>query len=97
MQTSYDRAGVACRLRDSLDQLECAGEPLDGWQSDMLARAIACLQTGMYILAVDAASRACLPYLYRSRAAAIVWGDSPKVTVAELRAELDRVLANSAS
>ncbi len=62
----------------------------------MLARAITCLQTGMYALAVDAAYRACRPYLYRSRDAAIAYSNSPIVTVAELRTELDRVLADSA-
>lgn len=81
------------RIHDSLAYLEKVGEPLDAWQSDMLARAVAYFGTGIYALAVDAAFRACRPNLYRTRAEVIGLSGGPTVTVAEMRAELDRALA----
>lgn len=81
------------RIRDSLDQLDRIGETIDAWQSDTLARALAHLQMGNYALSMDAAFRACRPLLYKTKAATIAFGDGPVVTVRELRAELDRVVA----
>jgi hypothetical protein len=82
------------RIRDSLAQLEVVGEPLDPWQSDMLARALAHLQTGNYALATDVAFRVCRPQLYRTSAALIAFSGGPTVTIAEVRTELQRVLAD---
>jgi len=48
-------ASAAARIRGSIDFLDNAGEPLDAWQSDMLARALAYLQVGNY-----ACDRCCL-------------------------------------
>lgn len=84
-------AAAAQRVRDSLDYLEGLGEPLDGWQSEILARAVAYLQTGTYGLGIDAGFRACRPDLYKTRAESIAFDGGPTVTVAEIRAELERL------
>ncbi|TAJ96858.1 MAG: hypothetical protein EPO10_27460 [Reyranella sp.] len=85
--TTFDSA--ADRIRDSIDHLHEIGEPLDAWQSDTLARALAYLQTGNYALAIDAAFRACRPQLYRTKAAEIAFSGSPTVTIAEVRASFE--------
>lgn len=82
---------AAEKIRDALDHLDAVGEGLDAWQSDMFARALACLQMGNHALAEDAVYRACRPKLFRSKAAAIGMSGGPVVSIAELKAELDRV------
>ncbi len=85
------------RVFDSLNHLDGVGEPLDPWQSDMLARALAYLQMGNFALATDAAFRVCRPKLYRTSAALIALSGGPTVTIAEVRKELQRVLHDRAA
>lgn len=82
---------AAQRIRDSLSYLETRGESLDAWQSDTLARSLAYLQTKNYALATEAAFRACRPELYRTKAAVVALIGSATLSVAEVRAELERV------
>ncbi len=89
-------ASVVERIRDSLSLIAAAGEPLDEWQSDMLARALAYLQMGNYGLAEDAAFKAARPLLFRTRTASLAVTGGPIVTVAEMKAELDRVVSDAA-
>ena len=95
VSATYESA--ATRIRDSIDLLANAGEPLDVWQSDMLALALADLQVGNYALATDAAFRVCRPKLYRTNAAVIAMSGGPTVINAEIRNELQRVLGNQAA
>ena len=95
VETTFDTA--AMRIRDSIDHLQEIGEPLDGWQTDMLARALAYLQSGNQALAIDAAFQACRPQFYRTHAAVIALSDSPTLTINEVRAELDRVTGDRAA
>lgn len=84
---------AAARIRDSVYLLANPGEPLDPWQSAMLAGALAYLQMGNYALAMDAAFRVRRPQLYRTSAALIATSGGATVTFAEVRNELQRVLA----
>lgn len=93
---SGSASAMAVQFRRRLDELEAAGVPLDAWQSDMLARAIAHLRTGNDSLAADAGFRACQPEVYRTSAAVIALSDSPVLTIAEVRAALDAALAERA-
>lgn len=91
VSASYESATK--RIRESLDLLAHAGEPLDAWQSDLLARALAFLQVGNYALAIDAAFRVCRPQLFRSSKAVIALSGAPTVTIAEVRDQLERAVA----
>lgn len=72
-----------------------ADDPLDPWQSDMLAWALAYLQMGNFALATEAAFRVCRPQLYLIGVAFIALSGGSTVTVAEMLAELDPVLPGS--
>lgn len=88
---------AAEQLRKHLDKLEATRRPLDAWQSEMLARAIARFRTGSYALAIEASFKACRPAKYQSRAAAIRLKGSPTLTIAEVRQGLEQVIADKAA
>jgi hypothetical protein len=100
MSTERDEGAISVfdvvdQIRRYLSDIEVVGDLLDVWQSDMLARAIAQFSAGSGALAMDTAFRASRPKLYRTSAAIIALSGSPTLTLAEVRAELERV-ANSA-
>lgn len=85
-------ASASAAIRDSINRLDEIGEPLDAWQSDLLARALAYLQLGHYALVIDAAFRVRRPHFYRTKAAEFALSGSPIVTTTEVRASLEEAL-----
>jgi len=91
-------ASAAARIRGSIDFLDNAGEPLDAWQSDMLARALAVSSGRKLRLATECCLSTCAGRhsTGRTRPLSQLSG-GPTVTIAEIRNELQRVLGKQAA
>lgn len=97
METDRELAAeVAGQIREILSELEEAGDALDVWQSDRLAQAIAHYSLGRHSLALSAASHASRPRHHKTGAAVAALAGNPTLTVAEVRAELERAIARRA-
>lgn len=86
---------VAQQIQDALNHVEAVAEKPEARQSDLLSQAVAHLRAGDYSLAQDAAFRACRRSLSRSRTTMVALGGSSAVTVADIRADLYRLLAEA--
>lgn len=86
---------VAQQIQDALNHVEAVAEKPEARQSDLLAQAVAHLRAGDYSLAQDAAFRACRRSLSRTGTAMVALGGGSTVTLADVRADLYRLMAEA--
>jgi len=86
---------VAQQIQDALNHVEAVAERPEARQSDLLAQAVAHLRAGDYSLAQDAAFRACRRSLSRRGTAMAALGGGSALSVADIRADLYRLLAEA--
>lgn len=94
--TRADCNACALEIRDCIDGIERTGCPLNAWQSDLLAKALARLTVGFLGLALEAVDRAADPEFWFTDAVSDAFAGGPVVTVAEIRLELDRMISEEA-
>lgn len=86
---------VAQQIRDALNHVEAVADVPDTRQSDLLVQAVAHLREGNLPLAQEAAFRACRRSLSRTRTAVMVVGVGSTMTLADIRADFYRLLAEA--
>jgi hypothetical protein len=86
---------VAQQIQDALNHVEAVAEKPDGRQSDLLLQAVAHLRAGDYSRAQDAAFQSCRRSLSRGRSTMVALGGGSAVTLADIRTDLYRLLAEA--
>ncbi len=87
------RRNLAQRLERYLVTAESDGTPIGPWETDLLCSVLAHLTTGQYRAGEDVMLHVERPDLYRSPKALASVANSPTLTVAEVRTNLTKVLA----
>ena len=87
------RRNLVQRMERFLVTSESDRTPIGPWETNLLCRVLAHLQTGQFRAGEDAMLQVESPDLYRSPKALASVANSPTLTVAQVRANLAEVLA----
>lgn len=85
------KRNLAQRIERFLEIVEREKMPLGPWETNMLCKALACLETGTYRLGEEVMLHVERGEVYRKPEAVAALADAPILTVAEQRANLERI------
>lgn len=88
------KRNLAQRIERFLETAEQEKIPLGPWETDMLCKALVCLEKGSYRIGEEAMLHIERGDVYRKPEAVAALADAPTLTIAEQRANLMRVLVS---